>query len=239
MYKKILILLLAFFLGGMSSRQAMAGAHYTLTEKTGSHTIDSSFSVIIGIDSGIDKIIAGDLVMTFDSQKLQITSVEKVASPAMDFFFDSSTPKINNTEGKFEMTIAPNTTTINDSKVAIGDLLRVNFKANALGEASLNFTCQAQVYTDTNIVDGSSVDIVDCVANDSGVYSITAADGSIPTSTPTPISDPENPEPTLVVLVNSGGTPTQLPQTGMIDSTIGLVIFGLVGIGFGVVLKFL
>ena len=114
-----------------------------------------------------------------------------------------------------------------------GDLAVVTFKAKATGSAAVNFTCTAGSTIDTNIFDTSGNDVIDCASNVNGIYTITAGSGGVtdPTTAPTAV-------PTTVVN-NVTTVPGELPRTGGIGATLGLMIFGIVGALAGVALRWL
>jgi LPXTG-motif cell wall-anchored protein len=229
MREKVLSLILVMGLMAISVRGVMAGPHMTLTPTSGTFTNGSTFTVTVGVNSGTEKVIAMDVVMSFDATKLEIASVTKASDAVFDFSFDANTPIIRNETGKMEITLAPKNMSVYSGEVAVGSLLTINFKAKAVGTASVNFTCQAGQVNETNIINQSSVDVVDCGVNQSGSYVIQAGSGGdTPTATPTPTTGAGAPTATGV-----------LPQTGTMDSMVGLTVFGLVSVISAFMLRWL
>lgn len=194
---------------------ALAGPHFTLTPGSGSYSNGSSFSVTLGADSGTESIIAIDVAGTFDAKKLDLVSIEKVSSPAFAYDSDSLTPVIDSTNGKFEISLNPKSASVYAGSVVNGPLLILNFKAKSAGVAAVNLTCTNGSTTDSNIVNISANDVAECSSNQSGSYTI----GGSTTTEST--------------------TSSELPRTGGIASTVGLVVFGIVSGAAALLLRFL
>lgn len=215
-FKIGLSLFLLFMMCGVGCRAVLAAPHLTLSPTTGSFTNGSNFTVAIGVDSGTEKSSAVDVWGTFDNTRLEIVSIVKASTPA--FAFDM-TPHIFNDTGKFDFSCASSEVSGLEDKVITGDLAVVTFKTKAVGVASMGFSCTSGSSIDSNIFKSSGVDVIDCATNQSGSYTITASTGeSTATATPT-TSATTTATPTTKVT-------TELPKTGGIASTLGLVIFG-------------
>ena len=227
MKKSLFILSLVLCLGVSASSAAVAGPMLKLSPSSGSFGNGSTFKVTVGVDSGTAKSMAVDAFLTFDAGKLEVVSVEDPSSPAFTF---SMGKNIYNSDGKLDMSFNPSGDSVLGESVAIvGDLAVVTFKAKGTGTAAVNFTCQAGSTIDTNIFDNQGIDVIDCASNQNGSYTITGG-GSEPTSTPVP--------PQATVTPNDGSG-AELPQTGSVGTTIGLLIFGIVGLIAGTILKWL
>lgn len=228
MRSRVLSFLMVVGLMGVSARGVLAGPHMTLTPTSGTFTNGSTFTVTVGVDSGTEKVIAMDVVMTFDATKLEISSVNKASNSVFDFTFSSSTPIIKNDVGRMEITLVKDMSALQGVELN-GSLLTINFRAKAVGTASVSFVCTAGQVNETNIINQSSVDVIDCGANQSGSYIIQAGNGGdTPTATPTPTTGAGAPTATGV-----------LPQTGTMDSIRGLVVFGLVSVISAFLLRWL
>ena len=228
MKKSLFILSLVLCLGVFASSAAVAGPMLKLSPSSGSFGNGSTFKVTVGVDSGTAKSMAVDAWLTFDAGKLEVVSVEDPSSPAFTF---SMGKNIYNSDGKLDMSFNPSGDSVLGESVAIvGDLAVVTFKAKGTGTAAVNFTCQAGSTIDTNIFDNQGIDVIDCASNQNGSYTITGGGGSDPTSTPVP--------PQATVTPNDGSG-AELPQTGSVGTTIGLLIFGIVGLIAGTILKWL
>ena len=228
MKKSLFILSLVLCLGVFASSAAVAGPMLKLSPSSGSFGNGSTFKVTVGVDSGTAKSMAVDAFLTFDAGKLEVVSVEDPSSPAFTF---SMGKNIYNSDGKLDMSFNPSGDSVLGESVAIvGDLAVVTFKAKGTGTAAVNFTCQAGSTIDTNIFDNQGIDVIDCASNQNGSYTITGGGGSDPTSTPVP--------PQATVTPNDGSG-AELPQTGSVGTTIGLLIFGIVGLIAGTILKWL
>lgn len=196
-----------------------AAPHFTFTPPTGTYNLGESFSVILGVASETEKVVAMDVVGSFDASKLEIVSIDKVGTPAMNFAWDSNTPIIHNDTGKFEITLSPMSSSVYDGEVANGQLLSFNFRSKTVGVATLNLTCQAGQIVESNIINQSSSDVVNCPSNQSGSYTIQAVGGE------TGITPTVAPGTTV-----TAAPTTSLPQTGSFDSTLGLMVFGIASI---------
>ncbi len=208
--------------------RAVAAPRFTLSPTSGNYTVGNNFSVTLGVSSDSEKVVAMDVVAGFDASKLEVVSIDKASNPAFQFAYDSNTAIIHNSSGKFEITLAPNSTSVYDGQVANGALLVVNFRAKAAGTASFTITCQSGSVTESNIINQASSDVVDCASNQSGSYTISASSSnttSDPSSTPTP-----------TVRATSTST-SELPRTGGAGSTVLLMLVGMASIASALVFK--
>lgn len=228
------ILFLLILLTRVTVVGAYAAPHFTFSPSSGSYTNGASFAVVLGADSGVEKVVAMDIVGTFDATKLEISSIEKASSAAFNFDYGANTAIIHNDTGKFELTLAPSGSSVYDGVVVNGSLLVINFRAKAVGTASVNLTCQSGSVTESNIINQSSADMVDCASNQSGSYTITeASSGTNPTSTFAPAAA------TSVPTAAATTTTSELPRTGGLTETLGLVIFGMAAMGCALFLRVL
>lgn len=222
--------------GAAGATEVLAGPHFTFSPASGSYDNGSTFTTTLGVDSGTEEVIAMDVVGTFDATKLELVSVTKATNAVFDFSFDSTTPIIDNATGKYEMALMPISLSVYDGKVLNGPLLVFTFKAKSAGSASVNLTCQSGAIADANIIDMESMDVIDCSANQSALFTLTATGGSTE-ATPTPTTTSTYSPPSSTSTTTS--TSEELPQTGGITSTLGLMIFGLVSVGGAFLLRFL
>lgn len=232
MNQKVFRLFLTLLLVGLSALQfgvkaAMAAPHFTFTPTSGSYTNGSSFSVTLGAVSDQEKILGMDILGTFDATKLELVSIQSVASPAFAFDTGSLQPHIYNDTGKFDVMLAPVSSSVYEGKTVSGSLVTLNFKAKSTGTASVTLTCVDGTFPETNLVNAVNADVVSCSANQSGSYTITAGTSSEPTAVPT------------ATTTTTSTTTTELPRTGSVGSTVGLAIFGLVSVIGACFLKFL
>ena len=209
-------------------KAAEAGPMLKLSPTSGSYDNGSTFKVTVGVDSGTAKSMAVDAFLTFDSAKLEVVSIDAPSTPA---FANSMGKNIYNSDGKFDMSFNPSgDAVLSDSTAIKGDLAVVTFKAKATGTAEVKFACTAGSTIDTNIFDTTGNDVIDCASNQNGSYTINASSsGTTAAATATPTT----------VVQNVTTVPGELPRTGGFESTLGLMIFGLVGAMAGVALKWL
>ena len=231
--KKTALLFNVFLVLGIllatNTKAVIAGPHQSLSPASGNYTVGQSFSVTANMTSGGEVIGGADGVGTYDSNILELVSVVKAPSLVFSTTDDGGSCVISEFEsGKFAYSCYSNSNTSSNSNS--GDLVVFNFKAKAVGTGLVKFTCVQDSTTDTNIIKTSPVgDVIVCSENVDGSYVITAGTGSNSTSTPTP----NNSTPKTV-----DGT-EELPKTGGLGATLGLVLFGIVSVVSAVFLKFL
>lgn len=226
--KKICLFIFALF--ALTSVQAAeAGPMLKLSQPDVTPVNGSTFKVTIGVDSGTAKSMAVDAFVTFDTTRLEVVSIDAPSTPA---FANSMGKNIYNTDGKFDMSFNPSGDAVLSDSVAIkGDLAVVTFRAKGTGTAEVKFTCTTGSTIDTNIFDTTGNDVIDCASNVNGSYTITTGSSSGGSTDPTVV-------PTTVVN-NVTSIPGELPRTGGFGTTIGLMVFGLVGVMAGVALRWL
>lgn len=213
------IILSIVFLG--SAQAVAAGPSLNWSPASGSYSDGAAFSVVLQINSGTEKVLGVDVVGSFDSERLELASIEAVASKAFEYDTSSMTPLISNSEGTYEVTLAPINMNSYAAKTAVGDLLKFNFRAKATGTAAVRLTCQAGSTVETNIMNDVNVDVVDCASNGSGSYTIGASSSTTTTTNPTAT-------PTTAVTTTTTTTSSSLPQTGAVETTVALVMFGVI-----------
>lgn len=216
-------IILAFLLMGVKPVLA-AGPLLKFTPSSGTYTNGSTFTVTIGIDSGTEKTQAVDIWATFDSSKLEVVSLEQ-ATNTFNFLFGGK--NIYNDTGKFDISTFSSDSGTYEGTVLVGDLAVITFRAKAVGTAHVDFVCQSGSNIDSNIINMSGVDVINCASNVNGVYTITEGDSSDPNPTVAPTTAP------------SSDDGSELPKTGSVGATIGLMIFGIVGVLSSLALRFL
>jgi hypothetical protein len=218
--KKIFCLFLVVLFGlGVVKPVLAAGPMINFSPSSGTYTKGDTFKVTIKVNSGIEKSQAVDAWATFDKEKLEVVSIEKAASPAFSFSLGQN---FYNDTGKFNATCSSLDLSSFTATVLNGDLVVITLKAKAVGTAKVDFVCQAGVTTDSNVFNVDFADVIDCASNVNGVYTITEGGGS-------------DPDPTAIPTI----TGTELPKTGVIGGTLGLIIFGIVGVLSSLALRFL
>jgi hypothetical protein len=220
----VLALVLGLVMTGAGRVAAvMAVGSYGLTPTTGSYEVGNNFSVVVDVNSGTEGVAGLDVFGTFDSAKLEMVSIEKVTTGGIWSLFESDFTNsqymsFSNSAGTFSMTAySISNTPVGVSGIS-GAFMKFNFKAKATGTASVNFSCTAGSISETNIINTDSLDIVDCASNDSGSYTIIAGTGG-----------DSDPAPTLVPgEATVAPTAGELPQTGSLTQTLGMIVFGTV-----------
>jgi hypothetical protein len=208
-----------------------------LVPSSGTYTKNTTFDVIVAVDSGAVETLAIDVHLKFDPSKVEIVSAEPVANLLETVGLVSIGPTIENALGKFHDNYYISSEKHPDEKATVsGNLLSIKFKPKVAGTINIDFDCTSGSMADSNIFDATTTaDMINCASNINGVYTITDGGTPDPTTLPSnPTTSPSNPDPTEV--------PTQtneLPKTGMIETTIGLIVFGIVSVLSSIALKFL
>lgn len=214
-------------------KAVIAAPHLTMDPASGSYSVGETFKVTVKVDSATEITGGVDGVGTYDSAKLELVSTVK-ASPMVFEALDSggSCVIVVVEVGKFTFSCYSNNAL--DDKIANGDLVVFTFKAKAVGTAVASFTCASGSTVDSNIASKSptSSDAIVCGENKGGSYTISGGAGDSPiVSTPTPTTTST----TVTTAVDS----TELPKTGGVASTVGLIVFGLFSVAGAFFLKFL
>ncbi len=226
--KKIFCLILVLFVTFIGIKPAYAaGPMLKFTPSSGTYDLNSTFKVTIGIDSGTEKTQAVDVWSTFDASKLKVVSIVKAATPAFDFAMGEA--NIDNAAGKFSVLFSPSAGSASFEATAVsGDLAVVTFEAKSAGTAAVNFTCSQGSTIDSNIFNTATNDVINCALNQNGSYTISSSGGNTSGGV-TPTDAP----------VNAETTSSELPRTGSVGTTIGLLVFAVVGVLSSFALRFL
>jgi len=211
-------------------RAAYAGAKLYLDPSSATKNVNDTFTVTAKVDSGGEVVGGVDGIGTYDSSRLELVSVTKASDMVFTNLDSGGSCQIGTSSGgKFSFTCYANSAV--DNTAAAGSLVVFNFKAKATGTANVAFSCTSGSTVDSNIVKTStSGDVISCGENGSGSYTINdgGSSSSTTTTTSTATSAPANTT-----------TSTELPKTGNVGATVGLVSFGLVSLLSAVFLKFL
>ena len=221
--------------------KALATPHFTLTPSSENEVVGTTFVVVVGVDSGAEKVIGIDIKAAFDATKLEIESIDKATIPdtGYQFTYTPTQPIIHNDTGTFEVTLPPSDSSVYTGVVAKQDLLRITFKPKASGAATMNYICTPGSITESNIINQSSTDVVDCTANQSGSYTIANSSNVVATVTPTP-STTVTPTTTGSVTPTITAKPTSsssLPSTGAVGDTVLLMVVGISSMAAAAFLK--
>ncbi len=246
--KRLLVIMMAAALMAVTPVKAWAAPHFTLDPTSATKQVNDTFDVILGVDSNADKVIGLDIKSTFDASKLEVVSIVKADVPddGYQFTYSTGSPIIDNAAGTFEVTLPSLSSNVYVGVVAKHELLKVTFKAKAAGTATLNYVCQAGSVAETNIINESGNDVVDCSSNQSGSYTITSSTtssttpSSTPTLTPVPTSTSTNNTTNNTVSATpttANTTAETLPETGGIAETLALVLLGISGMSVALYLK--
>lgn len=212
---------------------AAAAPHFTLSPASGNQTVGQNFTVTMGVDSDTDKVVGLDIKASFDATKLEVVSIEKGTIPddGYQFSYSSGQAIIHNDTGVFEVTLTPLNQSVLVGPIAKHELLKVTFKPKAVGTATFNYTCLSNSVVETNIISQEGADVVECAANQSGSYTIAAGTGGDSGS-----NDDDNSS-AVATMTPVPASTTSLPQTGVIENTILLAVFGISSIAAALYLR--
>jgi len=231
--KKIFCLLVVLFLAWGVKPVLAVEPMLKLTPSTGTYTKGTSFEVTVGADTGIVETQAIDVWLKYDPAKVEIESVIEIDNLLENLGIELVSSDIDNTNGSLEVLFSfPFDVQTIQKAVVKGDLFKIKVKPKVAGTINIDFKCVAGESDESSIFDGTTTaDMINCPSNINGVYTINESGG---TSNPEPTAAPSDNGPTA--------TPTQaseLPQTGTVETTIGLMIFGIVSVLSSLALKFL
>lgn len=199
--------------------KAVSAAPYLYFEPAaGNYSLGEGFSVTAKINSGTETVGGADGVGVYDSTRLELVSVTQAPNMVFSDNDGGGSCRIDTASvGKFGFTCTSDFTF--GDKPVNGDLVVFNFKAKAVGTAPVTFNCTTGSTTDSNIVKTSTaMDVISCSENINGSYVIGEGGGSS-SSTSTP---------STATTTTTTTTTAELPKTGVVETTVGLVIFGVI-----------
>jgi len=225
-------LLITLLFGTVGVKAAVAGPHLIMSPSSGTYSVDGTFSVTVKVDSGTETVGGVDGVGTYDSAKLELVSTTKASPMVFDATDSGGGCSISTTAGVGKFSFSCYSNDALSDKVVNGDLVVLNFKAKTTGTAVAGFTCASGSTTDSNIVKSSTAtDVIVCGENVGGSYTINSSGSTDTTATNTPTPTTTSSSATV--------TASELPKTGGIGATFGLIIFGIVSFASVALLKFL
>lgn len=221
--------LILFLLTASSVKAAVAGPHLLLSPSSGDYSVNGTFSVTVKVDSASEVIGAIDGIGTYDSSRLELVSAVEASPMVFESINGGGSCSVDSsTVGRFNFTCYSNDS-LSDQSIN-GNLVTLNFKAKATGTAVVEFTCASGETKDSNIIKTSNAsDVIVCGENVNGSYVIGNSSSGGDTTTAAPTSSSSS----------STTTSTELPKTGGVETTLGLVIFGAISLASAVFLKFL
>ena len=217
--------LILFLLTASNVKAVVAGPHLLVDPSSGNYSVNGTFSVTVKIDSASEVVGAIDGIGTYDSDKLELVSINKAPSMVFEGISGGGNCTVESASGRFNFTCYSNDS-LSDQSLS-GNLVVLNFKAKTTGTATVNFVCANGDTTDSNIIKTSNAaDVIVCGENVGGSYVIgNSTSSNNPTAAPTSSS--------------STTTSTELPKTGGVGATLGLIVFGAISLVSAVFLKFL
>ena len=182
--------------------------HFSLSPTVKEVNVGETFNVTVTIDTGGDDCNGADAIINYDSSLLEVTSTQEGS------FFPTITI-VTATVGEVSIYGVADT---GDSKSGSGTLATITFKGKAAGTATVNFSCQENSTTDSNINDTNDEDVVICSENVGASYVINEATSSA-TATPT----------------TAATTTNDMPESGFLKPTLiflgGGILLTILGFG--------
>lgn len=190
----------------------------SLDPQTATKGVGEEFTVNINMDTAGKAVAGVDIKITFDAAMLEVKNIA-----TGDFFSDEA-----HNIGAGSFYIAGYFREQFATKTGSGTIATLTLKGKSVGATPLTFVCTAQT-NDTNILDASANDIIDCAGTKSGTYTFTG--GAQPTAVPTTTS------PTTVPAGTQTATPTP-PVSGISFPTVFSLGTGALLAVIGLVLAF-
>ena len=244
---------IVYFVGQSQDIRSKAAPATTLlfSPTTVTKPVDEQFTVNVDMNTGTNNVTAVKVVVTFDSTKLEATSITNGA------FAPKITASGVVAAGTASITVAANNTTA--PMQGTGTIAIVRFKGKAattapvqlkfdtttfgsgltestnvittLGTASVNITASTSNVAEANAASQESI----IVTTDTAAVLPTATPITKLTPTPTPTGVaviPNDPTPTgtesaLLVIESVGGGSDEVPVTGSTENTIALLVAGI------------
>lgn len=237
------IFFILFLLTVTNVKAVIAGPHFSYSPSSGTYSVNETFSVTVKVDSASVVIGGVDVIGTYDSSMLELISLTQASPMVFDGF--GGCPLLDKTTlGEFGVGCLSEQT-YND-KAVNGDLAVLNFRAKKTGTAKVEYKVCSSATSDNNIFLTSSItDVIVCSENVPGIYIIKEGTSPAPTSTPN-ISTPNTstlntatPTTSFTSTSNTTNNTAELPQTGGVGTTFGLIVFGIISLASAVFLKFL
>ncbi len=188
---------------------------FTLSPSSIAKPAGEEFSVNLNIDTQNQAAASADVKLTFNSSILEIVKVVNG-----DFFSDEA-----NYIGTGTLYVGGFFKEQFKTKTGQGVLAVITLRGKAAGNSALTFVCSREK-TDSNILDATAADIINCSGINNGSYTINGTGAPEPTSTPVPNTPtPAGPTPTMAVPVSGNFLPTVLFGTmGILLTIVGIAI---------------
>lgn len=149
---------------------------FSLSPSSATKPVGEEFTVDINIDTAGKAVAGADVKITFDPEILEIDQA-KITEGS---FFSDSASNVNAQTGT--LYVAGYFREQFETKTGTGKVATVTLKGKKAGSSALAFVCTAQT-NDSNILDASANDIINCSGISNGNYTI-GGSSSGPTSTP-------------------------------------------------------
>ena len=192
--------------------------------------------------SATDAVISADVKITYDASAIEI-----LTSEGGDFFKDVS--QSTSTPGTLTLTALQEGTA---GKKGSGTVAYTNMKLKKSGIRQLQFLCSNTANPTSKLIVNATTasNAIDCASTGAQILGISVGTAGAPTPTPAPGSvTPTSAVPTGTVVQPGTGQPytpgggvyttppTRLPQSGAVEDTIHVMIFGGLFVALGTLLR--
>jgi hypothetical protein len=192
----LFLLMVCLLLFPQPASAQTANPHLSLSPTVKEVKEGVNFTVTVSVDTANQSVSGVDAIVKYDSSLLEVVSVSEGT------FFPTITT-INTTLGKVEIYGVADSAS---PKSGTGTLAIITFRGKDTGTATVSFSCQQGITTDSNINSTSDTDIITCADNINASYIIaaaTATDSSTQSAT--------------------SSTSSSLPQTGSFEPTMIMI----------------
>ncbi len=221
----ILLLICALFIVPLCA--GVSAASLKFDPDTVSVTAGQEFTIDVVVDPGSEQITSTDMYVMFDKTYLNAVSVADG-----DYF-----PTVLNDVTAGRVYIAALVNDPSDYKTGVGTVATITMKALVNGTITMTYRCGATFADTSKIIknDANSTNIVTCSTNDEAT--VTIGDG-VSKITPT-ISTLPKTGTTSTGSATSSARPNELPQSGVIDNVLRVVVPGMAFVAFGFMMQLL
>lgn len=218
MYKNVfaLVLFIALFLASASLFGPVEAATLRFEPSSVDTSSGETFDLDIYVDTDDSEVFGVDAVITYDSNIMQ---VEKITNGT---FLDIGHKDYDE---KGNIVVIGYVQNSGESVIGEDVLATITFKATKGGTGDVDFVCNVDDKTESNIItnDLDSSDIIDCAASGK---SVVVVDGGTSTSKSSSSSS------------SSSTTSGQLPATGVFEDMLMAIIVGATLFGLGIIARF-
>ena len=150
-------------------------ASFSFQPATGTYTLNSTWSVLLRINTDSQPVTSADIRLTYEPTKMEVVSITN------GLFFETFSQNVSPTGTIYITAVASPS---GASKTGSGTIANLNLKAKSAGTSPLSFVCQSGTSSDSNIYNAAGQDLINCSLLTNAGYTLTGT-GSAATPTPT------------------------------------------------------